>query len=75
MPGTNAEYNLLLFEDKQKEELVHIRAQKDYKLHALHDSAINIDHDQSEVVGHSKSKKPIHTSLTPVSRQKIPMPS
>ncbi len=55
MPGSNAEYNLLLFEDKQKEELVHIRAQKDYKLHALHDSTINIDHDQTEVVGHDES--------------------
>ncbi len=55
MPGSNDEYNLLLFEDKQKEELVHIRAQKDYKLHALHDSTINIDHDQSETVGHDES--------------------
>ena len=55
MPGSAEEYNLLLFEDKQKEELVHIRAQKDYKLHALHDSTINIDHDQSETVGHDES--------------------
>jgi len=54
MPGSNEEYNLLLFEDKQKEELVHIRAQKDYKLHALHNSYINIDHDQSETVGHDE---------------------
>ena len=43
MPGSSNEYNLLLFEDKQKQELVHIRAQKDYKLHALHNSYINID--------------------------------
>jgi type VI secretion system secreted protein VgrG len=55
MPGDNSQYNLLLFEDKGGEELVHIRAQKDYKLHALHDSTINIDHDQSEVVGHDES--------------------
>jgi hypothetical protein len=55
MPGGNSQYNLLLFEDKAKEELVHIRAQKDYKLHALHDSTINIDHDQTEVVGHDES--------------------
>ncbi|NOR56691.1 MAG: hypothetical protein GQ531_10870, partial [Sulfurovum sp.] len=55
MPGTNEEYNLLLFEDKQAQELVHIRAQKDYKLHALHNSNINIDNDQTEVVGHDES--------------------
>ena len=55
MPGNKSQYNLLLFEDKAKEELVHIRAQKDYKLHALHDSTINIDHDQSEVVGRDES--------------------
>jgi len=55
MPGTPSEYNLLLFEDKQKQELVHIRAQKDYKLHALHNSYINIDNDQTEVVGNDES--------------------
>jgi len=55
MPGSNQEYNLLLFEDKAQEELVHIRAQKDYKLHALHNSYINIDNDQTEVVGHDES--------------------
>ena len=55
MPGSPSEYNLLLFEDKQKQELVHIRAQKDYKLHALHNSYINIDNDQIEVVGNDES--------------------
>jgi len=55
MPGSPSEYNLLLFEDKQKNELVHIRAQKDYKLHALHNSYINIDNDQTEVVGNDES--------------------
>ncbi|NOR55396.1 MAG: type VI secretion system tip protein VgrG, partial [Sulfurovum sp.] len=55
MPGSNEEYNLLLFEDKQAQELVHIRAQKDYKLHALNNSYINIDNDQTEVVGHDES--------------------
>jgi len=55
MPGSPQEYNLLLFEDKQKNELVHIRAQKDYKLHALHNSYINIDNDQTEVVGNDES--------------------
>ena len=55
MPGGKEEYNLLLFEDKAKEEIVHIRAQKDYKLHALHDSNINIDHDQTEAIGNDES--------------------
>jgi len=55
MPGSPSEYNLLLFEDKQKQELVHIRAQKDYKLHALNNSTINIDNDQTEVVGNDES--------------------
>jgi type VI secretion system secreted protein VgrG len=55
MPGSPSEYNLLLFEDKQKQDLVHIRAQKDYKLHALHNSYINIDNDQTEVVGNDES--------------------
>lgn len=47
-------YNELLFEDKAKEELLSLRAQKDYKLHALHDSKINIDNDQDETVGHDE---------------------
>ena len=55
MPGSNEEYNLLLFEDKAGDELVHIRAQKDSKLHALNNSYINIDNDQTEVVGHDES--------------------
>ena len=38
------------FEDKVEEEIVHVRAQKDYKLHALNNSYINIDNDQTEVV-------------------------
>ena len=30
-------------------------APKNYKLHALHNSYINIDNDQTEVVGHDES--------------------
>ena len=48
-------YNELLFEDKSDEELLSLRAQKDYKLHALHDSAINIDNDQVEEVGNDET--------------------
>jgi type VI secretion system secreted protein VgrG len=55
MPGSPSEYNLLLFEDKQKQELVHIRAQKDYKQHTLHNSYFNIDNDQTEVVANDES--------------------
>jgi type VI secretion system secreted protein VgrG len=57
MPADGEEqgYNELLFEDKSAEELLSLRAQKDYKLHALHDSAINIDNDQVEAVGNDES--------------------
>ena len=55
MPGSPSEYNLFLFEDKQKQELVHVRAQKDYKQHTLHNSYFNIDNDQTEVVGNDES--------------------
>ena len=55
MPGSPSEYNLLLFEDRQRQELVHIRAQKDYKQHTLHNSYFNIDNDQTEVVGNDES--------------------
>ncbi|SFV57317.1 VgrG protein [hydrothermal vent metagenome] len=48
-------YNELLFEDKNSEELLSLRAQKDYKLHAQHDSAINIDNDQVEEVGNDET--------------------
>lgn len=54
MPGTASEYNLLLFEDKAGEELVHVRSQKDLKMHALHDSIINIDNNQTEAVGNDE---------------------
>lgn len=48
-------YNELAFEDKAGKELLSLRAQKDYKLHALHDSTINIDNDQAETVGHDET--------------------
>ena len=56
MPGSDREYNLLLFEDRQGEELVKIRAQKDYTLHALHDSYTEIDNDRTETVGRDESE-------------------
>ncbi len=56
MPGSDREYNLLLFEDRQGEELVRIRAQKDYTLHALHDSHTDIDNDRTKTVGRDESE-------------------
>ena len=43
-------YNELLFEDKQGEELLSLRAQKDYKLNVLHDSHTHIENDAKTVV-------------------------
>jgi len=51
MPGDNSTYNLLLFEDKAGEELVHMRAQLDHKLHVLRDSQVNIDRNETMVIG------------------------
>ena len=51
MPGTNKTYNLLLFEDKAGKELVHMRAQLDHKLHVLRDSQVNIDRNETMVIG------------------------
>ncbi len=48
-------YNELLFEDKANDELLSLRAQKDYKLHALNDSTINIDRNQDETVGNDET--------------------
>ncbi len=56
MPGSEEEYNMLLFEDRQGEELVHIRAQKDYTLHALHDSHTTVDNDRTKTVGRDESE-------------------
>ena len=55
MPGTPEEYNMLLFEDRQNEELVHIRAQKDYRLHALNNNYTDIDNDRIEKIGNDES--------------------
>jgi type VI secretion system secreted protein VgrG len=53
-------YNELLFEDKSGEELLSLRGQKDYKLHALNDSTINIDHDQNATVGNDETINIVH---------------
>jgi len=51
MPGDNSTYNLLLFEDMAGKELVHMRAQLDHKLHVLRDSQVNIDRNETMVIG------------------------
>jgi len=43
-------YNELLFEDKQGEELLSLRAQNDYNLNVLHDSHTHIENDKKTVV-------------------------
>ena len=45
-------YNELLFEDKQDEELLSLRAQKDHSLHVLNDSSNHIEHDEKTVIDH-----------------------
>ncbi len=45
-------YNELLFEDKQGEELLSLRAQKDHSLHVLNDSSNHIEHDEKTVIDH-----------------------
>lgn len=47
-------YNELLFEDKQGEELLSLRAQKDYKLDVLHDAHIHIENDEKTVIDNDK---------------------
>ena len=44
-------YNELLFDDKQSNELLSLRAQKNYKLHALNNSQTIIDNDKTIQVG------------------------
>ncbi len=43
-------YNELLFEDKQGEELLSLRAQNDYTLNVLHDSHTHIENDKKTII-------------------------
>lgn len=60
LPGGPDEFNLLSFEDKGGEELVHMKAQKDHLLHVLNDSDNNIDHDERTVVGNDRTEHVKH---------------
>ena len=48
-------YNELLFDDKQGEELLSLRAQNDYKLHVLHDSHTHIENDAKTIIDNDKA--------------------
>ena len=56
MPGGSDNFNLLLFEDKGGDELVHMQAEKNHLLHAKNDSDNNIDHDERTVVGNDRTE-------------------
>jgi type VI secretion system secreted protein VgrG len=56
MPGGSENFNLLLFEDKGGDELVHMQAEKNHLLHVKHDSDNNIDHDESTTVGNDRTE-------------------
>lgn len=60
LPGGPDEFNLLSFEDKGGDELVHMKAQKNHLLHVLNDSDNNIDHDERTVVGNDRTEHVKH---------------
>ncbi len=47
-------YNELSFEDKRGEEVLGLRAQKDFKLHAQNNQYINIDNNSQSVIGNDE---------------------
>jgi len=47
-------YNELLFEDKQGEELLSLRAQNDYKLHVLNNADTHIENDSKTVIDNDR---------------------
>ena len=57
MPQYNDQegYNELLFEDKQNSELLSLRAQKDYTLHALNDSTTAVDNNKNTTIGNNET--------------------
>jgi len=56
IPGGSDNFNLLLFEDKGGDELVHMQAEKNHLLHVKNDSDNNIDHDERTVVGNDRTE-------------------
>ncbi|HFD13834.1 MAG TPA: type VI secretion system tip protein VgrG, partial [Epsilonproteobacteria bacterium] len=60
MPGGPDNFNLLLFEDKGGNELVHMQAEKNHKLHAKNDSDNNIDHDERTTIGNDRTENVGH---------------
>jgi type VI secretion system secreted protein VgrG len=60
MPGGSDNFNLLLFEDKGGDELVHMQAEKNHLLHVKNDSDNNIDHDERTTVGNDRTENVGH---------------
>ena len=60
MPGGSDNFNLLLFEDKGGDELVHMQAEKNHLLHVKNDSDNNIDHDERTNVGNDRTENVGH---------------
>lgn len=48
-------YNEISFEDKQGEEVLSQRAQKDYEIQVNNDSRIKVDHDSQSIVGNDEN--------------------
>jgi type VI secretion system secreted protein VgrG len=55
MPGGSSNFNLLLFEDKGGDELVHMQAEKNQLLHVKNDSDNKIDHVERTSVGNDRT--------------------
>jgi len=56
-------YNELSFEDKQGEELLYQRAQKDYKVQVNNDYKLKVDHDSQSIIGNDENST-IQNNLT-----------
>ena len=63
-------YNELLFEDKQGEELLSLRAQHDYALNVLHDSHTHIENNEKTVIDNDKELTVANNSVETVGNDK-----
>jgi len=63
-------YNELLFEDKQGEELLSLRAQNDYTLNVLHDSHTHIENDKKTVIDNDAELTVANDSIQTVGNDK-----
>jgi len=63
-------YNELLFEDKQGEELLSLRAQNDYHLNVLHDSHTHIQNDKKTIIDNDKELSVANDSIETIGNDK-----